>query len=404
MALPEPRVAATIGLDEASGQFWDVIVIGAGPAGAMAAREATRGGARVLLVDRTSFPRPKVCGCCVNGAAIGVLNEVGLGGLLQQHHARELRAVRLASAGRFASIRLSEGVSLSRERFDTALIQAAIDAGAGFLDTTQALIGDTTADSRKVILKQGATEQFTSAKTIVIAGGLGCRVFVEPDSDERKASPSSRVGAGTVLEIAPAEFISGTIYMACHKHGYVGLVRLEDDRLDIAAALDADAIKRHGGVAVLVDQILVAAGLPVPQALENAPWHGTGRLTQHRDHLVHPRCFFIGDAAGYVEPFTGEGMAWALASGRAVAPIVLEFLRNERQTWAMTAWAITHWELIDNRARLCRCVSRLLRFPMIVSIAVRLLKYAPWLAQPVVRSLNASFAQKATKVKVRPQA
>ncbi|MEO8496505.1 MAG: FAD-dependent monooxygenase [Planctomycetota bacterium] len=398
MALPEPRVTATLRIDQASDMCWDVVVIGAGPAGAMAAREAARGGAMVLLVDRASFPRPKVCGCCINGAAIGVLTEVGLGDLLEQNHAQALHAVRLASAGRFANIRLSEGVSLSRERFDTALIQAAINEGVEFLDETQAMIGSAEAETRgveaekrDVVLKRGTAEQVTGAKVIVVAGGLGCRVFVDGESDERQASPSSRVGAGTVLDAAPAAYTAGTIYMACHEHGYVGLVRLEDDRLDIAAALDADAIKQFGGIATLVERILTSAKLPIPEALNTASWHGTGRLTQHREHVVGERCFFIGDAAGYVEPFTGEGMAWALASGRAVVPIVLQFLQDENHLNAMLSWHVTHKELIAHRARLCRDVSRLLRYPTIVSIAVRLLAYAPWLAWPVVRSLNSSF-------------
>lgn len=396
MTLTESRVAATIRLDEARVERWDLIVIGAGPAGAMAAREATLGGARVLLVDRASFPRPKVCGCCLNGAAMGVLAKVGLGSLPQQCHARELHAVKLASAGRFAHLRLSEGVSLSRDRLDTALIQAAIEAGAEFLDQTQALVGDATADVRTVILKMDTIEQSASAKAIVVAGGLGCRVFVEPDSDQRHASQSSRVGAGAILDVAPTEYDGGTIYMACHEHGYVGLVRLEDERLDIAAALDAEAIKRHGGIAKLVVQILTCARLPVPEALGNANWHGTPRLTQHREQVVAERCFFIGDAAGYVEPFTGEGMAWALASGRAVASIVLDFLQTGRESDALQAWTDMHQRLIANRARLCRCVSRLLRYPTIVSIAVRLLAIAPWLARPVVKSLNASFDENRT--------
>jgi flavin-dependent dehydrogenase/2-polyprenyl-3-methyl-5-hydroxy-6-metoxy-1,4-benzoquinol methylase len=394
--LPTSPLPATIRLDAASGVRWDLVVIGAGPAGAMAAREAARGGARVLLVDRASFPRPKVCGCCINGAAIEVLSQVGLGDLLRQNHAQELRAVRLASAGRFATIRLSEGVSLSRERFDTALIQAAIAAGAEFLDQTQALIGEVTPDSRVVVLKIGTVEQSASAKAIVVAGGLGCRVFAIPDSDERLTSQSSRVGAGTVLDVAPAEYSDGTIYMACHKHGYVGLVRLEDDRLDLAAALDADAIKQHGGIAALVSQILAYSDLPIPEALASASWHGTGRLTQHREHVVAERCFFIGDAAGYVEPFTGEGMACALASGRAVAPIVFDFLRHDRGSEAMQAWTDTHRRLIAKRARLCRYVTRMLRYPAFVRLAVRLLAFAPWLARPVVRSLNASFDEQST--------
>ncbi len=59
-------------------RIWDVVVVGAGPAGTMAAREAARLGCSVLLVDKASWPRPKVCGCCLNETALSVLEEVDL--------------------------------------------------------------------------------------------------------------------------------------------------------------------------------------------------------------------------------------------------------------------------------------------------------------------------------------
>lgn len=395
MTVHEAKISSTIEIDEVASELWDTIVIGAGPAGAIAARQLALSGARVLLVDRASFPRSKVCGCCVNGAAIRVLEDVGLGDLLRQQEARDLSAIQLSASKRSARIPLAEGVSLSRDRLDAALIRAAIEAGAEFLDRTQALIHDETPDERELALKREATERSTSAKTIVVAGGLGCRVFAEAESDERDVSPSSRVGAGVILDVAPADFETGIIYMLCHRHGYVGLVRLEDDRLDIAAAFDAKAIKNHNGIPELVQHIFATSTLPIPDELNDAEWHGTGRLTQHRRHVASARCFFIGDAAQYVEPFTGEGMAWALASGRAVTPIVSKLLQDGSNSAAEHAWTMTHRSLIANRSRLCRLVCYLLRYPMMVSFAVLLLAFVPALARPVVKSLNASFSDSA---------
>ena len=69
-------VPATITAAAAAGRVWDVLVIGAGPAGAVAAREVARRGARVLLADRSAFPRGKVCGCCLNGSALAGMSTV----------------------------------------------------------------------------------------------------------------------------------------------------------------------------------------------------------------------------------------------------------------------------------------------------------------------------------------
>ena len=384
------RPLATTNLDAAARIVWDVLVIGAGPAGAMAAREAARRGASVLLVDRVRFPRTKVCGCCLNGAALGILRDTGLGELPQQCGAPALSAFHLACRGRSATVPLTEGVSLSRDRLDVELIKAAITEGASFLDQTQAIINATEATHCRVELKSEVGQTSASAKIVVVAGGLGCRAFADTEGDERQMADSSRVGAGTVLAEAPDEYVTGTIYMACHRDGYAGLVRLEDGRLDIAAALDAAAIKRRGGVGPLIEELLRSSGLPLPATMAEAKWHGTARLTQRRQRLFGDRHFVIGDAAGYVEPFTGEGMAWALATGRAVIPLVLESLdAGTRLTGP--AWERAQHNLIGSRMRLCRLVSQSLRSPLLVQLAVQLLSWMPSLARPVVRTLNNPF-------------
>lgn len=384
------RIPATTNLDAVVRAAWDVLVIGAGPAGAIAAREAARRGASVLLVDRARFPRTKVCGCCLNGAALGILRDIGLGELPDECGAPALAAFHVASRGRFATIPLNEGVALSRDRLDAELIKAALTEGVAFLDQTRAVIEATEANRCRVELKSDDGHARVYAKIVVVAGGLGCRAFADTEGDERQTADSSRVGVGTVLADAPDDYAIGTIYMACHRDGYVGLVRLEDGRLDIAAALDGTAIRQWGGVGALVEAVLRSSGLPVPAAMAEAKWQGTARLTQRRRRVYGDRYFVVGDAAGYVEPFTGEGLAWALATGRAVVPLVLESLdAGTRMTGS--AWERTQRHLVGSRMRWCRVVSRLLRHPMLVQFAVRLLSRVPSLARPVVRSLNEPF-------------
>ena len=381
-------IAATLSLDAAVGRSWDIVVIGAGPAGAVAARELA-GQARVLLIDRARFPRAKVCGCCLNGAALQTLQRMGLGNLTAQAGAVPLRELQLAYHTRVARVDLQDGVVLSRTRLDLELIKAAIAAGAEFLDETQASIGNEQPDGRRLELKSEDGAGCLQARQVVVAGGLGCRAFAESADDARQTQPDSRIGTGTVVEDDSAEFAAGSIYMACHRNGYVGLTRLEDGQLDIAAALDGDAVKQAGGVAELTPRILAEAGFAVPSRMPDAVWHGTAKLTQQRSSVAGNGYFVIGDAAGYVEPFTGEGIAWALATGRAVAPIVAAGLRGEVD--AADSWTRRHRQLLGKRMRLCRSVSGLLRSRLLVRAAVGLLSLAPGLARPIVRSLNAPY-------------
>ncbi len=108
----------------------DVLVIGAGPAGALAARALARAGTDVVLIDRETFPRWKVCGCCVGGGGAAALEAEGLGTLLDDLGATRPDTLVIESAGR--SVRLPLGATrvVSRTALDHALVEAARTAGA----------------------------------------------------------------------------------------------------------------------------------------------------------------------------------------------------------------------------------------------------------------------------------
>ena len=79
---------------------WDVVVVGAGPAGALAAIELARKGIQVLLVEKRNFPRWKVCGCCLNAQAQAVLASVGQSELIEQQGGVALDQLLLGHKGK----------------------------------------------------------------------------------------------------------------------------------------------------------------------------------------------------------------------------------------------------------------------------------------------------------------
>jgi flavin-dependent dehydrogenase len=95
----------------------------------------------------------------------------------------------------------------------------------------------------------------------------------------------------------------------------------------------------------------------------------------------------VGDAAGYVEPFTGEGMAWAVMSAAALAPIVARAAHLWSDDLARE-WEATHARVVGRRQRVCRVVSRVLRSPRLTGLAIRTLGAFPFLSRPVVAALN----------------
>ncbi len=372
-------------LREASRTTWDVIVVGAGPAGAMAAHQIARQGASVLLVDRAEFPRPKVCGCCLNLRALAALQAAELGQLPATLGARPLRKLTLAAHGHQACMPLPGGVALSRSALDAALVSAAQSGGAHFLPRTIASLGEVDAAGRCVRLTRGAHSVEARGTVVLAADGLAGSL-TQRESPGR-VHPASRIGAGAIAEVPGDRYQDGTIFMACARHGYVGLVRLEDGRLNLAAALDAAFVRDVGGLAPAARTILHDAGLSDLHHLELLSWHGTPTLTRRPSRVAGWRLLVLGDAAGYVEPFTGEGIAWALDCGMAIAPLVARAL----EAWSPAleiAWTLCHRDLIARRQGACRAIALALRHPSLVRGVVRLLAHAPQLARPMVAHFN----------------
>jgi flavin-dependent dehydrogenase len=366
---------------------WDAVVVGAGPAGALAARASARRGLRVLLVDREAFPRWKVCGCCLSARALALLADVGLGDLPRRCGAVPLREVRLAAPRRGATVRLPAGAALSRQALDAALVEAAVAAGAVFRPRTRATLGDTGPDARTVFLRQGEGLEEVRARVVIAADGLTGDLLNGVPGFRVEASPAARVGAGVIADAAPAFYRPGTVFMACGSGGYLGLVRLEDGRLDLAAAFDLAGVRRHGGPGRAAAALLDEVGWPAVPGLEQMPWRGTPRLTRRLTPLAAERLFVLGDAAGYVEPFTGEGIAWALAGAAALAPLAARAARQWQPALA-AAWTGRYRQTIVRRQHACRLTAQVLRRPGLVGAAVALLARAPWFAAPFVYYLH----------------
>jgi flavin-dependent dehydrogenase len=382
------KVEGSLTLEQAARREWPVVIVGAGPAGSFLARSLALAGVEVLLIDRASFPRWKVCGCCLNGAALSVLDATGLGELTSACEAVPLSRVRLGAAGRWADLSLPVGAALSREVFDAALVRAALDEGVQFLgETTARLLPRNDSARRAVRLRQQGEQWTVAARVLIAADGLGGQFLAGEPGHSVEAAAHSRIGAGAVAETGPAWFEPGTIFMACAAGGYVGLVRLEDGRLDLAAALDPAFVRQYNGISEAVGEILGSTGWPGTKELSGLSWRGTPALSRQTVSPGGERYFVVGDAAGYVEPFTGDGMAWALISAAALAPLVIRAV----QRWdavLISKWRRRLRELLGRRQFVCRMLTCLLRHPLLTVGLVRLLGWIPALARPVIAALN----------------
>lgn len=373
-------------ISEAASRDWDVVVVGAGPAGGAAAFEAAAAGRSVLLIEKKVFPRYKVCGCCLNRRVIENLREIGLGHILITAGATPIDRFDVRYGSKCANVEIDGGVSLSRSRFDAELVQAGIQRGVTFISQTTATLGVVNSEFRFLNLSAKGEKSTIRARVVIAADGLGGRLLSEHDSEW--ISENSLIGAGALLPSGACDVPDRTIVMAMGKCGYVGLVRVENGEINLAAALKPEKVKNSGGLALAVQDILSECDLTLKSENDSHIWKGTSTLTRRTARLGSERVFVVGDAAGYIEPFTGQGISWAIESARSIQPFITEALNKDWQTDLVPRWEHAYTRAISKHQRLCRHLSWGIRSPFLMQSGIRVINVFPTIAAPFTRRLG----------------
>ncbi len=299
--------------------MYDLIVTGGGPAGASAAITAARSGARVLLLERGRFPRHKVCGEFVSAESLTLLSR-----LLDSQHSGLLQdAVRIPRARLFLDGRTLETVvqppaaSIARLDLDAALWHSAEIAGVEVRQqvTVQRLAG---AGPFRVATSEGEFE----TRAVVNASGRW--------SNLNASAPKN--GAARWLGIKahyaePSREASVDLYF--FDGGYCGVqpVNLEDgdSRVNACAMVCSDVASTLPGVfachPALGERSVHWKLLSDPVTTSPLVFHGP---QPDRDGVL-----MVGDAAGFVDPFVGDGISLALRSGALAAQSLIPFLAGK---------------------------------------------------------------------------
>ena len=294
--------------------MYDLIIIGGGPAGTAAAITAARLGARVLVLEHGRLPRHKVCGEFVSPESLDLLRTL-LGvnaGLLER--APRIPAARLFLDGRELRAAVDPpAASIPRFELDLALWRAAQDSGADARLQTPVLrlSGDGPYDlesaagsfqARSVINASGRWSNL-SPRPAPVAGGkwLGIKAHF------RESSPPASVDL---------YFFHG---------GYCGVQPVGPELINVSAMVRAAA-------ATTLPQLL---GLHPELQSRGRRWQPatdpvtTSPLLFHRPEPRRGNVLLAGDAAGFVDPFAGDGIALALRGGALAATSLLPFWRGE---------------------------------------------------------------------------
>ncbi len=359
---------------------FDVAIVGAGPAGAMSAILAARRGLKTLLVDKSNFPREKVCGCCINSAGKALLTQHKLANIIQNEHVQALTSFTLFAGVRRTSFVLSGGTAISRGKLDLGLVSHAQRAGCEFQSLTKASISDWNerTRTRSLLLTNSKSSRTVTAKVVVAACGLSLSALPADVRTAIHIKSGSRVGIGVLLTEREYPLNTGEIHMHLVEGGYVGFTKLENGQVDLAAAIDPKTIARVG-----MDGLF--SSLKLQNLSKRAK--GTPPLSRFADRVAWPGLFLIGDSAGYTEPFTGEGIGMALQQANICAPLLTKVCAGEEVS-PYLEWSQRHRSLSRTSRWRCSALSWIINLHSLTFQTASLIARVPMLHRPLLNTLQ----------------
>ncbi|MGH9554020.1 MAG: NAD(P)/FAD-dependent oxidoreductase, partial [Terriglobales bacterium] len=319
--------------------------------------------------------------------AVAALKASGLEHIIAGSNAVATSQFALHDPMQSVMLQVPEGYALSRKLLDAAIVQAAIRSGAQFLPSTVASVRQSTENAATVRLKSGEKEFDCHASIVVVADGLNGRALADNDEFDFTVEPQSKFGAGVIIKEQVSAIAPGIIYMACTNDGYVGMVRMQEEQINVAAALRTGFSRRAGSAGQAAASILQSCRLPVPRSLTQTVWHGTELLTRTRKKVSGQRIFVIGDASGYAEPITGEGMSWAMWSALSIFEFVMEGTSKWTSELGMR-WQSIHNNVIRKRQQKTKLIASAIGNPILRSIALCFLRISPAIADPYLKGLR----------------
>ena len=353
-------------------EVFDVAIVGGGPAGSSCAAFCALAGLHTLVLERERFPREKVCGDCINPSCWSVLERLALSPrVLDLPHSKLTAVEFIAIDGRKVTVDLPTGdnceISVKRSLFDDLLLRRAREVGA--LVREETIVKALTHNGD---WKIAATSGDFRARALIAADGRNSTVARLRNLLPRPTRERVALQAHIPL---PQDF-GKRIVLQFLREGYSGQAPVNKTELNLCLVGSPPTISRLRQWAQ--SHFEIAA---------NQPWRTITPLTRAPVPCAHENLLFIGDAARVVEPFTGEGIYYALRSGELAADALAKIIRDKDRQLALREFARECAEMYRGRLWINRLARAAVLSPRLASFLIQAAR-----VEPIFRSLTAKIA------------
>jgi flavin-dependent dehydrogenase len=370
----------------------DLLVIGAGPSGSACATTAARAGLDVLLVDKSSFPRDKLCGDFLAPGAVERLKRLGIDEQKFSLSPTILKGTRLCYGGHdiwmpFPATR--PGWAVARRDLDNELLLLAGCAGARILERC------------RITSVKSHPDKVVAGGTMASGSGLRIDAAFVVDAGGRNALLPRRLGwrrpSRWPLRLSLGAWYDGVkgmsdrVEMHVLAQGYVGIAPLPGGLAGVAAVFPAEA-PGHSTLDHAAFLLAAVQGSPelrgrFTDAHAVTATRGAGPLAHGAARLAGGRILLAGDAVAFVDPFTGEGVQAALTGGVTAALAVVEALAIQSTRAGGDAIGMSTMNTPLPLRSYARSSRRRQRPRLMMARAIQALLCSRMLAEPVARSL-----------------
>lgn len=310
---------------QAPDRIWDVVIVGAGPAGAMAAISLAKEGRQVLLVDRAIFPRDKICGDSIIDSAGAYIEKIGLSERFQEL-SKQLAGIRVFSPSGIEFTINVKYFTIKRKVFDALLVQKAIENKVTFAQGYIIGIDENNNDTLSFYTRH--SRSFIKARFAIIATGANVGL-----AHKLKAVTTLKPDAVAMRCYAKSSLIIDHIILSYDKHiipGYGWVIPLGNNEYNLGCGI---YFRNKNSFNLQKQFQFFIAHFPLAkELLKNGeiitPLRGAALrcgLKGVRTN-INNKILLVGETIGATFPFSGEGIVPALETGEMAASAVHQYL------------------------------------------------------------------------------
>ncbi|HEX5166430.1 MAG TPA: NAD(P)/FAD-dependent oxidoreductase [Thermomicrobiales bacterium] len=369
--------------------IYDIVIAGGGPAGTSTAIGLAERGLRVALLDKARFPRVKPCAEYVNPEAMRVLDRLGLLEPVRAAGAAVFRGMRVVSPGGqtveldYSADACRHALGISRHALDLLAIERCRSLGVDVLEGAR-VRGVSTGDR---VSSLSATQR---------GAAIEVRGWIVVGADGHHSAVARLLGLDLPLRwprrIGLAAHLDGFALtdemgeMHAGRDGYCGIAPQEDGRVNAAMVVDIARFgQRSGSVEAFFDAALAsypAIAERLRQAARATPVRGVGPLARRVRRTAGDGYLLVGDAAGFFDPFTGEGIFDALHGGELAAEAIASALeRGDTSAAGLAGYERARRTAFADKRRAAWLVQAFVRSPRLMDYALQRVA-----ARPTVRT------------------